>query len=147
MNFLVLLVFIVVVQVVGAAIGLSFPSGEWYAALNKPPFNPPNELFGIVWPALYLLVAIAGWRVFTLKIAGWGLWVGQMVLNWAWSPVFFGLHLVFWGIWLILGAFVLSIAFIATTWKRDKIAAWCFVPYTAWLGFALLLNVAFWWLN
>jgi tryptophan-rich sensory protein len=147
MNFLILLVFIIVVEAVGAAIGLFFIPGEWYAGLAKPPFSPPNQIFGIVWPALYLLVAIAGWRVFTRKIEGWGLWVGQMVLNWTWSPVFFGLHLIFWGIWVILGAFVLSLAFIATSWKHDRIAAWCFVPYAAWLGFALLLNVSVWWLN
>ncbi|MEL6702505.1 MAG: TspO/MBR family protein, partial [Pseudomonadota bacterium] len=107
----------------------------------------PNYLFGIVWPVLYVLVAISGWRVFTLRISGWGLWLGQLVLNFAWTPVFFGAHLIFWAIWVIFGALVLSIAFIATTWSRDKIAALCFVPYTAWLGFAFALNVAIWWIN
>ncbi len=110
-------------------------------------FNPPNWIFGYVWPALYLLVAIAGWRVFTLRIKGWGLWLGQLVLNWAWTPIFFGLHQMFLGIWVILGAVLLSMAFIATTWDRDRIAAICFIPYTAWLAFALLLNVSIWWLN
>ncbi len=147
MRFLLLLVFIIVVEGVGMALGLSFPAGDWHAALQKPFFNPPNWIFGYVWPVLYLLVAIAGWRVFTLRIPGWGLWLGQLVLNWAWTPVFFGLHQMFLGIWIILGAFLLSLAFIATTWNRDKIAAFCFVPYTAWLGFALALNVAIWWLN
>lgn len=147
MTFLILLIFIFVVEGVGMMIGLSFAPGEWYAQLTKPPFNPPDYLFGIVWPLLYLLVAIAGWRVFTRRIAGWGFWVAQMVLNWAWTPLFFGLNLIFWGIWVVLGAFLLSLAFIAATWKSDKIAAWCFIPYTGWLGFALLLNASIWWLN
>lgn len=147
MTFLILLIFIFVVEGVGMMIGLSFAPGEWYAQLTKPPFNPPDYLFGIVWPLLYLLVAIAGWRVFTRRISGWGFWVAQMVLNWAWTPLFFGLNLIFWGIWVVLAAFLLSLAFIAATWKSDKIAAWSFIPYTGWLGFALLLNVSIWWLN
>jgi benzodiazapine receptor len=48
----------------GAAyIGSRFPVGEWYAALSKPAWNPPNWLFGPVWGILYLLMALAAWLV------------------------------------------------------------------------------------
>ncbi|EFL90959.1 TspO/MBR family protein [Ahrensia sp. R2A130] len=148
-RFITLIVFILFVNGVGAAIGLSFPAGEWYEGLNKPFFDPPGYLFGIVWPILYVLIAIAGWRVFTSngETPGWGLWLGQLVLNFAWSPVFFGMQEMFWAIWIILGVLVLSLAFISTTWTRDKLAAFCFIPYVAWLSFALVLNVSVWWLN
>lgn len=148
-KFLTLIAFVVVVQALGALIGLSFPAEEWYQVLNKPFFNPRPQLFGVVWPVLYLLVAIAGWRVFISegKTPGWGFWVGQMVLNFAWSPIFFGLHQVFWAMFIIGGALALSVGFISVTWGRDKLAAFCFIPYTAWLAFALLLNFSIWWLN
>ena len=148
-RFLVLLAFILVLQGVGYLLGTAFPAGDWYATLQKPFFNPPSYLFGVVWPVLYLLVAVAGWRVFTSggAIPGWGYWVAQMVLNWAWTPVFFGLQLVFWAIWVIAACLLFSIGFMVRTWPHDRLASIAFVPYVAWLSFALVLNVAIWWLN
>lgn len=148
-KFITLIVFIVVVAGVGALIGTSFAVDAWYVALNKPSFMPPPAAFGIVWPILYLLIAVAGWRVFTSEGAtpGWGLWLGQLVLNWAWSPIFFGAHQIFWGIWIIVGTLALSLAFISVTWEKDRLSALCFFPYVAWLAFALLINVSVWMMN
>lgn len=148
-RFLVLIAFIVVLQAVGAFIGISFSPDGWYEALNKPAFNPPGSVFGTVWPVLYVLIAIAGWRVFISGGAtpGWGLWVTQLLLNWLWSPLFFGAHQVFFGIWVILATLLVSLAFTIRVWDKDKLAALCFVPYVAWLSFALLLNASIWYLN
>jgi benzodiazapine receptor len=49
--------------VIGLAIGLLNVPDGWYAALTKPWFNPPNWVFGPAWTTLYILIAIAGWRV------------------------------------------------------------------------------------
>ena len=46
-----------------AAIGACFLPDEWYRALNKPTWNPPNSIFGPVWTVLYLLMAVAAWLV------------------------------------------------------------------------------------
>lgn len=148
-RFLTLLVFIVVLQAVGYLIGTAFPADEWYQVLDKPFFNPPGWIFGVVWPILYLLIAIAGWRVFVSggETPGWGLWVSQMLMNWAWSPLFFGAHMIFWAMVLLFATLMVSAAFVATTWHRDRLAALCFVPYVAWLAFALLLNLSIWLMN
>ena len=148
-KFVTLLIFIVVVEGVGFFLGTNFPADSWYETLNKPFFMPPPETFGLVWPILYLLVALAGWRVFASegKLPGWGLWVGQLILNWAWSPIFFGAHQIFWGIWIIAGTLSLSLAFMSVTWDKDRFSALCFVPYCAWLTFALLINASVWVLN
>ena len=148
-KFVTLILFIAVVSGVGALIGTSFPVDAWYEGLNKPFFMPPPAAFGIVWPILYVLIAIDGWRVFTSEGAtpGWGLWLGQLILNWIWSPVFFGAHQVFWGIWIIVATLSLSLAFISVTWDKDRISALCFFPYVAWLSFALLINVSVWMMN
>jgi tryptophan-rich sensory protein len=82
----------------GAAyIGSRFPVDEWYAALSKPSWNPPNWLFGPVWSLLYLLMAISVWLVwkkegFQAAIIPLGVFLLQLVLNVAWSWLFFGLH-------------------------------------------------------
>ena len=98
-----LLIFLVVVLGVGFTIGLTIRPGDWYEALSKPFFTPPNWLFGPAWTLVYTLVALAGWRVLVKEgpnSPAFRLWLVQMVLNWAWTPVFFGLHQI--GIGLVV---------------------------------------------
>ena len=148
-RFITLILFILIVQGVGGGLAFLFPADQWHADLVKPVYNPPNYLFGIVWPILFTLIAIAGWRVFTSEgnTPGWSLWVLQMVLAWAWTPIFFGAHMIFWGM-VVIGILVIVIVrFIAVTWPHDKLASLCMVPYAAWVSFAFALNAGIWWLN
>lgn len=139
-----LAVFLAVVIGVGAVIGVTTAPGEWYAGLAKPPFNPPNWVFGPVWFALYVLIAVAGWRTFLSEPNGTAmkLWYGQMALNWLWSPTWFSLHLLWPAFIVIIAIFALILLFIANRWDRDRVSALLFVPYAAWVGFASLLNLA-----
>lgn len=148
-RFLALLVFIVVVLGAGALIGYSTLPGEWYAGLAKPFFNPPNWIFGPVWSVLYILIAIAGWRVWSVDPSGAAMrvWLAQLLLNFLWSPTFFGLHRPGSALLVILLLLVAILAFIALARRRDRVAAWLFVPYALWVAFATLLNAAIWRLN
>jgi tryptophan-rich sensory protein len=139
-----LALFLVVVIAIGAVIGISTAPGEWYAGLNKPPFNPPNWIFGPVWFTLYVLIAVAGWRTFMSESNGIGmkLWYAQMVLNWFWSPVWFGLHLIWPAFIIIVAIDAVVLAFISNRWSRDRASALMFVPYAAWVLFASLLNLS-----
>jgi tryptophan-rich sensory protein len=142
-RWVVLAAFLVVVLGVGFTIGMTVRPGAWYEALYKPFFTPPNWLFGPAWTIVYTLIAIAGWRVWLTAGIGSvpaGLWIAQMVLNWAWSPVFFGAHLPGAGLAVILALLAVSLMFIARV--RDRVARWCFVPYVAWLTYATALNLA-----
>lgn len=136
--------FLVAVIGVGAFIGTQTAPGLWYANLEKPPFNPPNEVFGPVWFALYVLIAIAGWRTLLREGMGlgMGLWGLQMLLNWLWSPAFFMAENLWLGVAVILPMLAAIIAFILHRWNRDRIAALLFLPYAAWVAFATLLNVS-----
>jgi tryptophan-rich sensory protein len=133
----------------GLLIGAFNTPGEWYAALEKPPFNPPNWLFGPVWTTLYILIGIAGWRTFrdARTNAAMGLWWAQMALNFAWSPVFFTLHNIGAALFIILALLVAILALIAVSWKSNRTSALLFVPYAAWVAFASLLNGAIFVLN
>lgn len=143
-SLVILAIFLAVVIGVGALIGINTAPGEWYAGLEKPPFNPPNWLFGPVWFALYVLIAIAGWRTFLAEPNGLAmkLWYGQMALNWLWSPVWFALHLLWPAFIVIIAIFALILAFIGNRWDRDRVSALLFVPYALWVGFASLLNLS-----
>lgn len=143
-NWFLLAGFIAVVVGVGALIGITTAPGEWYDSLDKPPFNPPSWLFSPVWFTLYVLIAIAGWRTFLRDRQGTAmkLWVAQMLINWLWSPVFFSLHWLWPALVVILAMLAAIIAFMVVSWRTDRVSAWLFVPYAAWVSFATLLNLS-----
>jgi len=148
-NLGLLAVFLALVLGVGIAIGVGIPPGAWYAGLEKPWFNPPNWLFGPAWTMLYILIAVAGWRTFLADRTGpaMKLWIGQMILNWTWTPVFFGLHLVWPALGIIVVLAAVILAFILGNWSRDRLSSVLFMPYLAWVSFAALLNASLAWLN
>lgn len=124
----------------------------WYAALAKPSFNPPDGVFGPVWTVLYILMAIAAWRVWRVAdremVQGaLTLFALQLALNLGWSVVFFGLERIGPAIAVVV---VLDVAVVATALAfrpLDRIAALLLVPYMLWVGFATVLNIAIWRLN
>jgi benzodiazapine receptor len=144
-----LILFLVLVVGGGLVIGFLTTPDEWYAALAKPSFNPPPWLFGPVWTVLYVLIAVAGWRVFTRERAGAPMkfWWAQLALNFLWSPVFFGAHRIGLALVVILLLLAAILAFIAAAWRADRLAASLFVPYAAWVAFASVLNGAIWMMN
>lgn len=148
-NRIALVMFIALVLGGGTVIGLATAPGPWFEALNKPAFNPPNWIFAPVWSTLYVLIAIAGWRVWRLEHAGplMKIWVAQLVLNFLWSPVFFAMHRIGLALIVIICLLLVIAAFVSMAWNRDRVAAWLFVPYLAWVAFATLLNAALFVLN
>jgi translocator protein len=143
-SWLVLALFIVVVVGIGGLIGTQSVPGIWYENLQKPPFNPPNWIFGPVWFTLYVLIAIAGWRIWTIDRSGTAMkfWVAQMVLNWIWSPVWFIAQMPWPAFAIIVALLAAIIGFIVAARHQDKLAAWLFVPYLAWVAFASVLNLS-----
>jgi tryptophan-rich sensory protein len=136
-----LILFLILVVGGGLAIGFLTAPGAWYAGLAKPPFNPPDWLFAPVWTVLYVLIAVAGWRTFERDRSGWPmrLWWAQLVLNFAWSPVFFTAHQIGVALAVILLLLAAILAFIGASWRQVSVAAWLFVPYAAWVGSASVL--------
>ena len=120
--------------------------GTWYADLVKPTITPPNEVFGPVWTVLYVLMAVAAWRVW-LTLPGPGrrialvVFVLQLVLNLGWSVVFFGLELPRVALAALLALVLAVLADTLLFAQRDRLAAALMLPYLAWLGFAGYLNL------
>ena len=141
--------FVILVVGGGLLIGFFTVPGPWYEALAKPSFNPPGWLFGPVWTILYVLIAVAGWRIWRRQRSGRAmqLWWVQLVLNFLWSPVFFALQQVGLALVVILGLLATILGFVAAAWNVDRTAAWLFAPYAAWVAFASLLNASIWALN
>lgn len=141
---LVYLAFLILVLGGGLLIGANNVPGDWYQSLAKPSFNPPNWLFAPVWSVLYVVIAVVGARTWLSlrRSMAMRLWYAQLVLNFAWSPIFFGLQDPTSALIVILGLLVAVAGFIFASWRQDRTAALLFVPYLAWVAFATALNGA-----
>ena len=147
---------------VASCLAIGFLSGQvtkdaintWYPTIIKPSFNPPNWVFAPVWSLLFTFMGIASGLVWskidnnqTLVKKALLFFVIQLTLNALWSYLFFGLQNPL----LALIEIVLLWLMIYETYnqfiKIDKIAAYLFIPYLAWVGFAMILNANIWFLN
>ncbi|MBN1807701.1 MAG: tryptophan-rich sensory protein [Planctomycetes bacterium] len=124
----------------------------WYAEIEKPAWNPPDRLFGPVWTVLYGMMAVAAWKVyleggFEGSRRALTAYAVQLVLNGAWTMIFFG--------WKMPGAafgeiVVLWCCIAWTLWefrRESRLAGWLMAPYLGWVTFASALNFAIWRLN
>ena len=140
--------------IIGSISGLA-TSGNittWYAALNKPVFNPPNWIFGPVWTGLYLLMGISlflVWRSPSGDARNYAIAIFciQIVLNFAWSFIFFQFRQTGWAFFEIILIWLSIIAMIVIFYRISKTAALIQVPYLLWVSFATILNGSIWRLN
>jgi translocator protein len=132
-----------------ASSGSSFMPGDWYAALNKPEWTPPNWVFPVAWTILYAMIAVAGWL--SWKAGGLSvavvIWAIGLVLNALWSYLMFGRHDIALALVDVAALWLAVAAFIVAAWRIDKRASGLFMPYLAWVTFAMALNAAVWRLN
>lgn len=119
----------------------------WYAALEKPFFNPPNWVFGPVWTLLYILMGVSLYLVWTAKSKqskqrAYTLFAIQLALNTLWSIVFFGLQQPWWAVIVIVMLLVAIGLTMQAFSKFSRTAALLLIPYIAWVTFATALNTA-----
>jgi len=124
----------------------------WYAGLVKPSFNPPNWIFAPIWTALFILMGIALYLVWTgkkeiSKKKAVQIFAVQLVLNVLWSLVFFGLHSPVMGFLIIVPLWIAIFLTIKEFYKISKVASYLLVPYILWVSFASVLNAFIWFLN
>ncbi|MDG5767216.1 tryptophan-rich sensory protein [Balneolales bacterium ANBcel1] len=173
-RFLALITSIILAQAAGLIGSLATrPHIEtWYRTIEKPGFTPPDWVFPVVWPTLYLLMAVAAWLVYITpkqgdrsywtqgtsyesmmlgntpsRFAALGVYGAQLVLNMLWSFLFFQ--------WQMPGAalieiLILLMLIVLTTrlfYRIRPLAGYLMIPYILWVSYASVLNAAIWWLN
>lgn len=140
------------------SLGSLFSAGSiptWYKTLKKPSLNPPNWIFGPMWTILYLLIGFSGyliWKEDNDVINGkystaWAIYAIHLLLNYLWTPLFFGMHKLFLSLCDIL---LLDVSIIVNIWAFYQInptAAYLMIPYFLWVIFASYLNYSIWSLN
>jgi tryptophan-rich sensory protein len=138
---------VLAVAVVGAVSASAVP--QEYRSLEQPGFAPPSWVFGPVWTVLYVMIGVAGWLLW--REDGWSrlltLWAVQLVLNAAWTPLFFGSGLRGLALVDILLLDAVVVALVVLGWRVSRPASLLLVPYLAWVSFATALNASIWALN
>lgn len=153
-KIVILIICIIVPLVIGALGGVATTSGleSWYQTIQKPSFNPPNYLFGPVWSLLYILMGISFYLILISKnqkpkTKAIAIFVIQIILNLAWSFIFFKFHLLGWALIEIILIWIAVLAMITIFYRINKVAAFLQIPYLVWVSFASILNGAFWYIN
>lgn len=142
-----LIFWILLFESIGFLLGLLTQANiyPWYEQLHKSSLTPPGFVFSFIWTLLYVLLAVIAWilsghhKASSRKVNL--LFALQMLMNWAWTPLFFGLHrLTLSAVWLI-SLTCLNLILIIESQKTHKIVACLLIPYVLWLVFAAYLNV------
>lgn len=141
-------VWVILFQVISYIIGLQHKSNmkDWYVFINKSALTPPGYVFGVVWPILYCLLAIAGyllWR-YQASFRAKALYIVQMLLNWSWTTLFFGWHFVTLSWFVIAVMIMLVMLLMIETYKKVPLITWLLLPYLGWISFAWYLNFYIW---
>lgn len=150
-----LVIAVVICEATGIVSGLLSQSGMrvWFDTLNKPAWNPPDNIFGPVWSFLYLLMGTALWLVWKSdapepeKKSATSMFAIQLFLNFWWSLIFFRFHAPGWAFAEILLLLITIIITIFRFARISKPAAWLMVPYVSWVSFASILNYTIWIFN
>ena len=149
-----LIIWILGLIAIGGVIGsLTKPEiSTWYSTLHRSTLTPPNYVFPVAWTILYGIIGACGWLI-------WGsqafpklrviktLYVTQLILNWSWTPLFFGFHLTGLSL-VVLGTMdILVFALICLAYRKMKAVSLLMIPYLFWILFATYLNFYIWQCN
>ncbi len=145
-NWILLIASIIVVELVGSLSGiLSGDIKAIYNNLTLPPLAPPDFIFGIVWPILYLMIGIVGYLILrdrtNARQNNLILFISQLVLNFIWSIIFFGASNRWISFLIIIILDALVIWCVKKFWQTSKLAASLMVPYLIWILFATYLTL------
>jgi len=135
---------VIACSVIGSLANIFISSDTWYVDLVKSPLNPPSFVFGIVWPILYALMAFVSFKSAD-KI--WKLFIPQLLLNAAWSWMFFFMHAPLLALINISILIFLNQKILVILKNESKLLFWLYLPYVLWLAFAAFLNASIVFLN
>ena len=135
---------VILTSVIGSLANVYINSDDWYANLVKSPLNPPSFVFGIVWPALYAIMAFVSFKMAD-KISN--LFIAQLIANAAWSWMFFYFHAPVIALVDIIVLIYLNQKILKILKGESTVLFYLYLPYLIWLSFAAFLNASIVFLN
>lgn len=143
-----LLISVLVPLVIGFAGGIFTSSSvnNWYTTINKPSFTPPGWLFGPAWTLLYILMGLAFYFAWLKGFGGnpslcIGIFAVQLILNFLWSILFFGLKAPLYAFVEIVFLWVAILINVIVFFRVSRVSGYLLLPYILWVSFASALNL------
>ena len=133
-----LVIAVILAAMIGSLASTQASSDLWYLSLNKSELNPSSNVFGIVWPILYVLMMISAYLAHK-KI--YGIFIIQLVFNAAWSWLFFRFQMPLISLIDIYLLIALNLYITTLMYGENKLAFILFIPYVLWISFASYLNL------
>lgn len=138
-----------IVLIYAAGSGVWVSSGDsWYRSLSQPPWQPPDIVFGLIWPYNFLALIVAGLVVSLAGTSGqrWVWLAGLAVsvaaaLGWAYS-FYIGQELWLAAVLLAL-AFLFTVPIVIVAWRTNWWAGLILLPYAAWVAVATSLAIGY----
>ncbi len=141
LSLFLLLLITFIPSIIGGLITASFKE-PWYSEIILPSFNPPSWVFAPIWTTLYIMMAIAVWKIwinsFDFKILK--LYFIHLFFNGTWSIIFFGFHQIAFALINLFIILIFIVLLMKRYFSRDKISFYLMVPYLVWSGYAFILN-------
>ena len=137
-KLLSLVLAVILTAYIGSRASIDVSNDLWYTSLNKSDLNPPGYVFGIVWPILYILMMISAFLSYEKIYIVFNI---QLVLNAAWSWLFFKFQMPLVSLLDIYLLIALNIFILMLMFKESKLAFLLFIPYVVWISFASYLNL------
>ena len=150
MKYLYLFSSIILCLLIGFVSGsLTSTETSWFLSLEKPAFYPPGFLFGLIWTVLYVLMGISLYLMLmkTKEKPPYILFFSQLILNFFWTIIFFGLKNILFAIIEIIILWILILLTIISFWKYSRTASYLLVPYLLWVTFATVLTISIYVIN
>ena len=121
----------------------------WYSQIILPSFNPPSWVFAPVWTTLYIMMAIAIWKIWinSLDLRILKLYFVHLFFNGTWSIIFFGFHQIGLALINLIIILIFIVLLMKNYFSRDKISFYLMIPYLLWSSYALILNSSIFILN
>ena len=129
---------VILTAYIGSRASIDVSNDLWYTSLNKSDLNPPGYVFGIVWPILYILMMVSAFLSYEKVFIVFNI---QLVLNAAWSWLFFKFQMPLVSLLDIYLLIALNIFILTLMFKESKLAFLLFIPYVVWISFASYLNL------
>lgn len=127
-------------------------SNAWYSSLNRPSFQPPDWVFGLIWPYNFVVLAIAGVQVMLrAKPMIASIWIllllASVLAALAWSYYFYVPHNLEIASYALIAAAVFTVGLVILGFMSNLLIAWFLLPYQGWLIVASALSYSYWQLN
>ena len=143
LSLVIILLITFIAPLIGSYATATFKE-PWYSEIILPSFNPPSWIFAPVWSTLYLLMAIAIWKIwintFDTKILK--IYFFHLFFNSTWSIAFFGFHSISLALTNLIIILIFIIWLMLEYIKIDKISFYLMIPYLSWSIYAFILNTS-----